>query len=300
MKIGSRLKELQRIAYMHKGTILKSFSKSWNNINISQSEPYIIHDYIISKASGIKYLNKTIPPVFRNYGFIVKFAGVFIHQKPIIQRKNTACAPRRRNCELGDLLTLFLFVDSSKNILLKKAFISQAKKNQKNIHLKNCQTCLYEKEQEFTYYRFKTLNGAIRRLPTYPKRYFSLNYLILSTNKNIIDPFIIPPSFFEFTCKFKWNFVLFNTLIGCYGLNFGNNSGNGWSKIIWDLINVTGSSLFGKRGHRANYLNELLNYFNDFDNYEKTFLETEDEYSEGIPMLLIIIQDKEIKLQVKQ
>jgi len=283
-----RLIEFRKIAFRHKDAITQAFRNSWNDINFLQREDYIVHDYIISKDSGIRYLNRTISPLLSCNGFIVKFAGVFVHQKPRVGRQNLSCASKGKNCELGDLLTLFLYVDSLRNVLRKKAFISQAKKNIKDKYSENCQTCLYEKEKEFVYSRFKGLKGKKRKLPIYPKRYCALNYLILGLNQNIPNPFIVSLKNW-FSCT--WDFLLFNTLIGSYGLSFGLNVGYGWSKIIWDLIEVTGNSVYGKRGSRGCYLDKFLAEFNNFEDYEKVYVEGEGE---GFPILFIIVQDRKL------
>jgi len=91
-----RLIEFSRIVFRHKDAITQAFRSSWNGINFRQREDYIVHDYIISKNSGIHYLNKTISPLLSCNGFIVKFAGVFVHQKPIVGRQNLSCAPKEK------------------------------------------------------------------------------------------------------------------------------------------------------------------------------------------------------------
>jgi len=200
------------------------------------------------------------------------------------------CVALPEGPQVGDLLALFLYVDSVRNVLFKKAFISQAKKSIGDIFLENCQTCLYEKEKEFIYARFKGLKGKRRKLPSYPRRCFALNYLILDVEQDIPNPFFVSLRH-RFGCA--WDLLLFNTLIGSYGLSFGFNIGYGWSKIIWDLIEVAGSSVYGKRGDRGCYLSEFLAEFNDFGDYEKAFIKSEGN-GEGIPILLIIVQDKEL------
>jgi len=116
-----RLVEFTKNVFRHKDAITQAFRSSWEGINFRQKEDHIVHDYIISESSGIHYLNETISPLLSCNDFIVKFAGVFVHQKPMVGRQNLSCAPKKKkNCELGDLLTLFLYIDSSKNVLQKK------------------------------------------------------------------------------------------------------------------------------------------------------------------------------------
>jgi len=122
-------------------------------------------------------------------------------------------------------------------------------------------------------------------------RYWALNYLILDFNRDVPNPFVVS---LKRRLLCDWDFLLFNTLIGSYGLSFNSNAGWGWSKIIWDLIEVAGNSVYGKRGSRGCYLDEFLAEFNSFEDYERIYIEDEGEENEGFSILLIIVQDKKL------
>ncbi len=119
----TRLCLFRKLVISKRDLILSEACLSWLNINFNQSEPYIIQQYL---NEGTKYLNEHIAQQLSTWGFVVKFGGVFVHQNPIINRLSE-CKGNKR-CELGDLLTVFLFVDKNKNLLFQSAFISQAKK----------------------------------------------------------------------------------------------------------------------------------------------------------------------------
>ena len=66
-----------------------------------------------------------------------------------------------------------------------------------------------------------------------------------------------------------------------------------WSAIIWDLVTVTGLALARgqKRGSRINYLVEIINQFNAFDNL-RDYTRILDRNEGGLPIMLIMVQDK--------
>jgi len=70
---------------------------------------------ILLKNGGIHYININLPKIVNKNGFIVKFAGVFVHQKPLVEINicNSSCYIQNSRCERGDLLTLFLYIDKN-------------------------------------------------------------------------------------------------------------------------------------------------------------------------------------------
>ncbi|UZN22554.1 hypothetical protein GM182_01170 [bacterium 3DAC] len=295
------MKALQNILIKHYDKILTSFHNAWNQINMNNSEPNIIFNFL---KNGISLLNKDIAQgILNKANFTAKFAGVFTHQKPIVEFYGNY------RCELGDLLTLYIVLDKKKQILFNRAFISQAKKTVNDIRKNPCQTLLYDKARYFFYYRFKNLRGQKRYIPSYPTRILGLNYLVLL--QNYVTFHFIPYNrnyiyynnccnYYKCKCKSSkllctYENLMFNTLMGIYGLSFNHQNKaattSGWSRIILDLISETGKSTFGSKGKRGSYLQEFINYFNDFDNYDKIFIEAEGK--EGIPILFIIVKSND-------
>ncbi len=284
-----RLYEFRSIIQSNKFPIIIESQLSWENINFNQNEPNIIWDYL---RNGTKYLNDKIGSILSRKGFTVKFAGVFVHQKPKVTRiyEWNNCSSDKLNCELGDLLTVFLLVDRNKNLLFQTAFVSQAKKENRIDN--KCQRCLYEFDKVFKFPENMRRDISIleRHLPEFYRRHRSLNYLILDT-----IPYVkyIP---FEADIKVNWGFIIYQMLLGLNGLYFTKylprNDYIGWSRIIWDLIYFTGKSRY-RNVYRGNVIRKFLDEFNEFDNYNKNFLEGEDKEGGGIPILFIIVQDKE-------
>lgn len=287
MSIKYRFLQFRELVFRNYKDIIYHTQQSWHVVNFNQPEPNIIFDYL---QEGVIYLNQNVSPILSTRGFIIKFAGVFIHQKPIvtpISYKNIS----NGNCEVGDLLTLFLMLDRNKKVLYQSAFISQAKKENR---LDNrCQRFLYEESYEFEYLKGGcTHNGSRRILPKIQHRHLGMNYLILDESYSFTNPFIklIP---FNNSIKFLWGETIFLMLSKLYGLMFRKTeptNGKGWSRIIWDLINCTGRAAF--RGQsRGSFLRNFLNRFNQDDEY---FFQSESPEG-GTSILFIIAQDEEVK-----
>ncbi len=88
------------------------------------------------------------------------------------------------------------------------------------------------------------------------------------------------------------------TLLGNSGLRFSKRPYHSqkWSAIIWDLITVTGIALTRgqTRGRGINYLMTIINQFNAFDKFHN-YSRILDGHDGGLPIMLIMVQDKESK-----
>ncbi len=136
--------------------------------------------------------------------------------------------------------------------------------------------------------------GNYRNLPKVYYRHLGMNYLIIENYAYWRSPFIkfIP---FDANVELSWGKSIFLTLLKMYGLMFSKAEpvkGAGWSRVIWDLINCTGKATY-RRQPRGNFLNMFLDIFNQYNNYENYFVQS-DSPEGGMPILLIIIQDQEV------
>ncbi len=100
----SRFLDFQKICTEKAADIIRLSDASWDNIDFSQNEPEIIRQYLINRNVGIDFLNQNLAPTLSLRGFRVKFASVFIHQKPRITRLSGD------QCEIGDMLVIFSFL----------------------------------------------------------------------------------------------------------------------------------------------------------------------------------------------
>jgi len=283
-----RYHQFQKICSKYSKEIIHIANLSWKNIDFSLDEPKIIRQYL---DKGIDILNNNLTHIWKQYGFIVKFSSVYIHQKPKITRLNGD------QCELGDLLIIFSFMDRNKIIIVNRALIIQAKKLKKIID--DCQQKLYEIDPYFYFpknlYQFSVCSQKPERYwPIYwDNRTKALKYLILDKFRNPF--FVFLP--WDLSIKASWAIIFLWILIGNTSLRFSRSpyTCQNWSAIIWDLITVTGrSTIRGKsRGKNINYLREFVENFNDFNDYRNSKIISDNEGT-GIPILLIIVQDQEI------
>ncbi|SFM88445.1 hypothetical protein [Thermodesulforhabdus norvegica] len=121
-----RYKNFQAICLQHKEDILNAAIHSWTGIDLSKEEQEIIRQYLLQRNVGIDFLNQKLAPILSKNGFIVKFASIYVHQKPQVTRLSNV---RFNKCELGDLLVIFILFDISKKPIINSAFIAQAKKH---------------------------------------------------------------------------------------------------------------------------------------------------------------------------
>lgn len=265
---------------------------SWNGINFNLTEPQIIKKYLLDKGVGVDYLNKNLAPILRHSSYEVKFASVFIHQKPIITRHTSAinlCNGDTPGCELGDLLVVFCLLDKNKVPLFRSAVILQAKKDR--TLTSQSQKCLYDSDTIFfmpkRVYSNSVVNVPERYLPDYSQgRTKALHYLILDKLPSLRQ---VP---WSSNLEYLWKHFLHRILIGDLGLPFENvnNTIPDWNCILHDLLNI-GQGIIPSRINRGNALEDIVNLFNDFNEYDKYSLEIEDE--QGLPTLFIIARDTE-------
>jgi hypothetical protein len=270
--------------------IIQHADSSWNGINFGLSEPLIVREYLHSPIYGLSYLNQHVSPLLTQAGYEVKFAGIFVHQKPRITRPH---ATNNRQCELGDLLVIFTFLDATKRPLVNRAFLIQAKKHLPMTNV--CQRELYDHETEFDmpaaiYNQSRCSRSPLRRFPPYTnQRWQALKYMFCpSTPVNVL----YSPSASGISSSF--GIPILGIITGFDGLKFSRQPypGNSWSAIIWDLIDVVAPALIGSTSiARGSNLQHLVSLFNDFHNRDKYF--REEHNSEGLPIMLVIVRDRE-------
>lgn len=275
-------------AYSH--DITKHSISSWNGIDFNLTEPQIIKSYLLDKGVGVDYLNRNLAPILRSATYEVKFASVFIHQKPRIVRIATEiakCEGDTLACELGDLLVVFCLLDKNKVPLYRSAAISQAKKTR--VLTSQSQQCLYDSDMKFNMpervYRNSVIQTPERNLPSYAEgRTKALHYLIL-------DKYPIQRRVpWDTNIEDNWTYFIHRMLIGDLGLPFEdvNPAIPDWNCIMHDLLNI-GQGIIPGSIDRGNTVADIAGQFNDFNEYEKYSLEVED--AQGLPMLFIIVRD---------
>lgn len=283
----------------HSSLIIQEGNKSWTNVDFSKTEPEIIREYLLTPGKGVDYLNQKISTIISSQTrFEIKFASVYCHQKPRVKRTTNSllkCKGSTPSCELGDLMTIFVLLDRNKKIVYSTAKIMQAKR--KNILDSESQKCLYESDLEFempqNIVNQSTNSNIIRTLPNYNnKRSDGLSYLILNDgspkNKEI-------PS--ASNLIYDWSFHLELMMEFKTGLPFvppNNPQENDWNCIINDLLNVGTGKVKSQTVRSGFGLDYFVNAFNDYDYFPEFYLDNNDF---GIPKLIILCKDTELKSQ---
>jgi hypothetical protein len=297
-----RISDFQHHVNSHAAEIRKAADDAWNTINLTQSEPQIIYDFLKNTKGGTGHLNRELGKLLSVGGRIVKFASIFLHQKPKVKGvigRTTNVTEIGGECELGDLQTLFLYVAADKSLRQCRSTIFQAKKEPSTgqyviPHVD--QRRLYDKCSGFVYR--SVLKGERRCFPWgLAEKERALQYLFVG--KLPIQARLIPAD------ANKGAYVDFGEII----LRFLNNSsgfgvttepstGKNWSRIVWDQIENVANTAFGQQGDRNAALKSILDQFNSFDDPNEFFLEVApseaSEDSAGIPILLIVVSDSEL------
>ena len=232
--------------------------------------------------------------------------GVFCHQKPFVD----FCFGK--GSELGDLLLVFVDQDRKGNKLFN-SILFQAKITDEMItKVKNTelhQLYLYKNWPEFKYSRAGKLNGEKRNIT--PKTISNgAQYLLI--DKNPYTNGVINQYEFPIGCAMPDDYLIVDRSLACEIVNFlkfktgrmfedRTNISNDWSKMIWDLLDITNYSIsrrknikdsrFNRKNSYVNYYSKGFNESSIFDGFEKNdFLDHVDaDYidTEGVSVVLI-------------
>ena len=291
--LNQRIADFKGLVAANHSAITSAADIAWNLVT-STGEVKRVTDFLTCADMGIHHLNKELPKLFSNNGFELKFAAILVHKKPIVRplrdfEKATVVPGVTPNPELGDLNTIFLFLDGEKNVRSARSILSQAKlkrASDEEAISQNHQKYLYDKAEGFQY-----VNGqykdANRRLPLASQRRRGLHYLFVSETPVSYSP--VPSDAPAFA---PWSQSLYQILLDAEGviLAAGRARGSGWSKINEDLVHVFKNDAKLK----ANNLAALASWFNNFGDPDHWFADASEELV-GINTLLIIVRDKKLK-----
>ncbi|AQR69620.1 hypothetical protein BZG29_15745 [Janthinobacterium sp. LM6] len=290
-----KISEAIEIIATHKNQIINHIDSAWGACDFSLSEPKIIKSFVMDKGKGVDYLNINLAKLINDSQsrFVVKFGGVYTHQRPYIVRTLGNSAKQKgtnptEKCELADLLCLHVFVDSKKNVITSQASFFQAKKTET---IDNAtQRWLYDLDDKFSYdassfWENTSLGTDLRTMPSWEEqRSSAFQYLLLLNNKpNVrLSPWSVDH-------KHKFSFFLYRLLTFSAGktYDYADRCDGGWSSIVNDVLRMGGGAIKGKLRNSPN-LDEIIDYFNDFRNHDKHVM---DANGSGVPMLLSIVQD---------
>jgi hypothetical protein len=280
---------------------------AWNEIDFSKSEPEIVYEFLAGITNGTGYLNREVAPRLSVKGRIVKFASIFLHQKPLVlgYQNNTSISQNSgAACELGDLQVLFVYADAGKAICQCRSTIFQTKKARAsgNYIISNaCQRRLYHQAHGFEYRT--VLPGTRRTLPNvWADRERALQYLFVGAQP--VCARLIPANagagaFFDFGESIV---RLLNDSSGLAVAALPSPRQQDWTRIVWDMIEQVAQATADRRKTRDSGLYGLLQHVNSFEDRKDFFLEGPPHHgssmditaSGGIPMLVVIVSDKQL------
>lgn len=213
---------------------------------VRTQEPDYIAALITQLPSHLsRLLNANIPYMKFNV------AGCFIHQKPLVK----FCDPSRhlKSPEIGDLLIVYKEIRRKETVY--NALLLQAKKSKDIYHTiipasDSHQLSLYTKWPKFEYLRAGILNGKRRSIT--PKTISpGAQYLLIDEIKSCgdttfwcampDDPLVASNSLALQIIKL----IEFQT--GKPFIKRTNRNIDQWSKLIWDLLDLSASSFFNRR-----------------------------------------------------
>jgi hypothetical protein len=280
---------------------------AWDGMDFSRSEPEIVYEFLAGRTSGTGHLNREVAPLLSVNGRIVKFASIFLHQKPLVfgfTTKPPASRTGAAACELGDLQVLFVYADAAKGVCQCRSTVFQTKKVPEggDFVLSNAyQRRLYDQAHCFEY---KTvLPGTTRFLPrVWADRERALQYLFVGAQPvraRLIPADVGAGAFLDFG---EFLVRLLNDSTGLAVAAPPTPGLKDWTRIVWDMIEQVAQATANERKTRDSGLYGLLQHFNSFEDRKDFFLEGPPHRDSpvavtaggGIPILLVIVSDKEL------
>ncbi|MEB7931563.1 hypothetical protein NGK10_04290 [Enterobacter quasiroggenkampii] len=256
-----------------------------------------VRDFLMKPNVGVDFLNKEVSMEVNNDKFTMKFASIFCHKKPIVQRtdRNKAINPGSTpGCELGDLFVLFLLMDGLDNIHYSAGALFQAKMDASLNS--SSQRYLYDDDDGFTLpdnlYKSIGLKNVHRYMPTYDEgRGRALRYLILkpSGGLNYIQARLTP---WSNNYLLRWSSFLDGLISGTDGvkINFDARNPNSWGLIAKDLLWMVKSVPPRKKPRGNNEASKIATkLFNDFTNYKDYSSVLGSENNDGGVSVMLII-----------
>ncbi|MGJ9416283.1 hypothetical protein ACHAC9_00750 [Massilia sp. CMS3.1] len=295
MQKHTLISDLIETLAQHKRPIINHVMNSWRGCDFTLSEPKLVKSYVMDKNAGVDYLNKNLAKSINGAQnrFVLKFGGVYAHQRPYIARNSTNVSTHpgtniSERCELADLLCITVFVDNKKNVISSQASFFQAKKD--DVLDNQTQRWFYDFDDQFDYaassfWEKTAANTAGRSMPNWAEqRASAFQYLIL--NNGTATARLSP---WNVNHKHLFGFFIYRLMTFSAGksYDFNESASGGWSSVVNDVLRMGANKMSGKARNSPD-LDELVDHFNDFLDHDVYFLEKNDP---GVPIVIAIIQD---------
>jgi len=292
LQITQRIAEFERVVKAHAKEISEIGNKSWIPIKESTETP-TIRAFLTKKRAGVDYLNRNLANLLSKNGRVVKFAGLFLHGTPMVQGWTTNKAGKKkhnRNCELADLMTVFLYVDRSKTIKRMRSIMFQAKMTASNgAHVVDDpeQRKLYDECDGFEYINATVAKkGDSRKLPKGASRKKALQFMFVEPRP--VETRTIP-SDKDKGATMGYGDHLVSFLGGKTGLK-SDTKRSAWGKIVWELMEQMGDKFHTDGMIKGPGIQKVLNHFNSFENHDVWSID-EGKSGEGFGVQLMIVWD---------
>lgn len=271
------------------------YEDAWKNINRG-NEVEAIESFLLGRSVGVDYMNTHVARALSTGAFHVKFASIFCHKKPRVQRTTKSKANNAGDtpgCELGDLFVAFILLDANEKLHYAAGSLFQAKQRPKLDSAS--QRCLYDFDEDFEVPKYLekrvTPPNKTRFMPTYDDgRGRALRYLILEPDytEERVTARHTP---WDSNYQKRWSSFLDGLLSGTDGLRADLDTTNPspWDVIVADLLSVGLNAHLQKKPPRGNNvaIRVATSLFNNFSNLNDYRAVLEDSH-QGVPTLLVI------------
>ena len=263
--------------------IHKIGNASWDSI-AETDETKAVRAFLIQKGAGIDYLNRRLAPLLKQDGRVVK-----------TKNPKTGCKKPNGICELADLQTVFLYLDSDNEIRRIRCVLFQAKrKPNKGTHVIGAkdvkQRRLYDTCGGFSYVTgIEGKNGEDRRLPKGASRKRALQYLFVEPRPVIA---ITTPSDQGKGKSAEYGAHLFQFLKDKTGLK-AETKKSAWGKIVWELMDRAAKTLEEDRKIKGKGVKGMLKAFNNFESHDTWCIDS-GPCDDGYGVQLVIVWDGDI------
>jgi hypothetical protein len=276
--------------------------QAWQGVT-AKGEVETVREFLVGRGRGTDYLNRNLASLLGTDGRVVKFASIFLHQMPMVVgiRNRPSGQPARlaKRCELGDLQTLFLYLDRDKNVCQARSVIFQAKRKPDtgNYVINHPQQReLYDKCTGFEY--DTVLKGETRELPRGHYRARALQYIFVEERPVRVRTI---PSDADQGAFENFGEHLLRFLNDSTGLDVppSRTTDDAWGKVVWDMIDHVASVVTNQTPIRKSGLQGLLDHFNHFENRETFSIDATGgkrlrEGEGGFGLQLVIVWDSEL------
>lgn len=291
-----RIAQFERVVKAKAKKISVIGNAAWAPIKETTETP-TIRAFLTKKGSGVDYLNRNLASLLSRNGRVVKFAGLFLHGTPMVKGWTTNKAGKKEpisgDCELADLMTVFLYLDRSKTVKQMRSVMFQAKMQQsKGAHVVDDpeQRKLYDECDGFDYINATvSTKGDSRTLPKGASRKKALQFMFVEPRP--VETRTIPSD------KGKGETLgygdhLVNFLNGETGLK-SDTKKTAWGKIVWELMEKMASRVYSDNKIKGPGIQDVLNHFNSFENHD-TWCINEGQTGDGFGVQLVIVWDGDI------